>query len=52
MPPPSSSFFLFGPRGVGKTVWCRSHFPDSVYLDCWAHLLSIEDALKTLQKLL
>ncbi len=31
--PPDQSFFLFGPRGVGKTVWCRRRFPDSIYLD-------------------
>jgi uncharacterized protein len=24
--PPSSSFFLFGPRGTGKSTWVRSHF--------------------------
>lgn len=27
------SFFLFGPRGTGKTVWVRSHFPEAIYLD-------------------
>jgi predicted AAA+ superfamily ATPase len=29
------SFFLFGPRGTGKTTWLRQHFPEgtSVYLD-------------------
>lgn len=24
--PPTSSFFLFGPRGVGKSTWLRQHF--------------------------
>ena len=27
------SFFLFGPRGTGKTTWLKSSFPGSVYLD-------------------
>jgi len=27
------SFFLFGPRGVGKTSWIKKHFPDSAYID-------------------
>lgn len=30
---PASSVFLFGPRGTGKTVWIRQHFPESLYLD-------------------
>lgn len=32
-PPKDKSFFLFGPRGTGKTTWVRSSFPDAVYLD-------------------
>ncbi|HER43813.1 MAG TPA: ATP-binding protein, partial [Candidatus Eisenbacteria bacterium] len=32
-PPEDKSFFLFGPRGTGKTTWVRSAFPDAVYLD-------------------
>lgn len=24
--PPAGSFFLFGPRGVGKSTWARKHF--------------------------
>lgn len=30
-----ASFFLFGPRGTGKTTWLKQHFKDgdSVYLD-------------------
>lgn len=32
-PPTDTSFFLFGPRGTGKTTWVKSRFPDSVYLD-------------------
>ncbi len=32
---PSSvkSFFLFGPRGTGKTTWIKHSFPDSIYID-------------------
>lgn len=29
----TQSFFLFGPRGTGKTVWIRSMFPEGIYLD-------------------
>lgn len=32
-PPASKSFFLFGPRGVGKTTWVKKAFPQAVYLD-------------------
>jgi len=32
-PPEEKSFFLFGPRGTGKTVWVRERFAESVYLD-------------------
>lgn len=27
------SFFLFGPRGTGKTTWAKTTFPNAVYLD-------------------
>jgi len=27
------SFFLFGPRGVGKTAWIKHTFPEALYLD-------------------
>jgi len=30
---PSRSFFLFGPRGVGKSTWVRVALPDAIYLD-------------------
>lgn len=30
---PGSSFFLFGPRGTGKSTWLREHFPDAVWID-------------------
>ncbi|MEO6096115.1 MAG: DUF4143 domain-containing protein [Fibrobacteria bacterium] len=30
---PKKSFFLFGPRGTGKTAWARTAFPKALYLD-------------------
>ncbi len=30
---PDRSFFLFGPRGTGKSTWLRHVFPDALYLD-------------------
>lgn len=27
------SFFLFGPRGTGKTSWVTQHFPGGLYID-------------------
>ena len=27
------SFFLFGPRGTGKTTWLKANFKDALYLD-------------------
>ncbi len=32
-PPQNKSFFLFGPRGTGKTTWLKLHFSDAIYLD-------------------
>jgi len=32
-PPDAKSFFLFGPRGTGKTTWTKATFPNAVYLD-------------------
>ena len=32
-PPARQSFFLFGPRGTGKTAWIRATFPKAVFLD-------------------
>ncbi|MBM3144936.1 MAG: ATP-binding protein [Chloroflexi bacterium] len=32
-PAANKSFFLFGPRGTGKTTWVKARFPDAVYLD-------------------
>ncbi len=31
--PPDTSFFLFGPRGVGKSTWVRAHFKDALSFD-------------------
>jgi len=31
--PPTASFFLFGPRGTGKSTWIKQRFPKSLYLD-------------------
>jgi predicted AAA+ superfamily ATPase len=31
--PERKSFFLFGPRGTGKTTWVKAAFPDSIYID-------------------
>jgi len=31
--PERKSFFLFGPRGTGKTTWVKSSFPGAVFID-------------------
>ena len=31
--PPAGSFFLFGPRGTGKSTWIASHFADAPTYD-------------------
>ncbi|KPL08523.1 ATPase [bacterium SM23_57] len=30
---PDQSFFLFGPRGTGKSTFLRKHFPDALWID-------------------
>jgi uncharacterized protein len=30
---PASSFFLFGPRGTGKSTWLKEHYSDALYID-------------------
>lgn len=30
---PKGSFFLFGPRGTGKSTWTRAALPDALHLD-------------------
>jgi uncharacterized protein len=32
-PSSSNSYFLFGPRGTGKTSWLKSHFKKCLYFD-------------------
>lgn len=31
--PQNKSFFLFGPRGTGKTTWVKTNFPEALYID-------------------
>ena len=31
--PAQGSFFLFGPRGTGKSTWIGEHFPDAIRYD-------------------
>ncbi|MBI4712959.1 MAG: ATP-binding protein [Planctomycetes bacterium] len=31
--PPEDSFFLFGPRGTGKTTLLRQNYPDALWID-------------------
>ena len=31
--PQDKSFFLFGPRGTGKTTWVKNIFPSALYID-------------------
>ena len=30
---PTSSYFLFGPRGTGKSTWLRTRYPDEAWID-------------------
>lgn len=30
---PRSSYFLFGPRGTGKSTWLRAHHPEALWVD-------------------
>lgn len=39
---PARSFFLFGPRGVGKSTWLRHRLPDALYLDLLDSSLFLE----------
>jgi predicted AAA+ superfamily ATPase len=36
LPTPRSSFFLFGPRGTGKSTWIRSRFEDAFVVNLLA----------------
>ena len=40
--PPKGSYFLFGPRGTGKSTWIKSHYPDCFYID-----LLLSDVLRS-----
>ncbi|MFZ1986817.1 MAG: AAA family ATPase [Desulfatitalea sp.] len=33
---PKQSYFLFGPRGTGKSTWVRQHYPEALYIDLLA----------------
>lgn len=35
--PPRQSFFLFGPRGVGKTAWLHQQLPAALFFDMLDH---------------
>ncbi len=30
---PKQSFFLFGPRGTGKSTWLKNRYPDALWID-------------------
>ncbi len=52
-PPTKASFFLFGPRGTGKSTWTRAAFPDALLVDLleystYAELLAHPDRLEAL----
>lgn len=32
-PPDQQSYFLFGPRGTGKTTWLKKYYPDVLWID-------------------
>ena len=35
-PAPRQSYFLFGPRGTGKSTWVQQKYPDAFYIDLLA----------------
>jgi len=39
---PSRSFFLFGPRGVGKSTWLEKSMPDALFFDLLDSSLYLE----------
>jgi len=41
-PPSNKSFFLFGPKGTGKTTWVKQTFPNAVYIDLLESRLFID----------
>ncbi|MBI4686403.1 MAG: ATP-binding protein [Nitrospirae bacterium] len=40
--PPQRSFFLFGPRSVGKSFWLRHHFGSAPYFDLLNNAIYLE----------
>ena len=36
--PPKQSYFLFGPRGTGKSTWLKMQYPNALWID----LLNLE----------
>jgi uncharacterized protein len=34
--PPARHYFLFGPRGAGKSTWLRQSYPDALWIDLLA----------------
>jgi hypothetical protein len=43
---PGRSFFLFGPRGTGKTTWLRQVLPDAH----WVNLLVDRELVRLLRE--
>jgi hypothetical protein len=41
-PPDEGSYFLFGPRGTGKTTWLKQHYPEAY----WVNLIEPETFTK------
>lgn len=33
IPPEEESYFLFGPRGTGKTTWLKRKYPKALWID-------------------
>lgn len=53
--PPTDHFFLFGPRGTGKSTWLRACLPDAYIVDLlddatWRQYLSDPDHIKAVVK--
>ena len=53
--PPDDHFFLFGPRGTGKSTWLRACLPDAYIVDLlddvtWRQHLADPDYIKALVK--
>jgi predicted AAA+ superfamily ATPase len=46
---PDRSFFLFGPRGVGKSTWLRDVLPEAYFFDLLDHSLYLELSKKPTQ---